>query len=372
MKKSIFAFGIATSLLFSSYLPSDHAKAASVSFESNLINQSKQYIGVPYKWGGSSPSGFDCSGFVGYVYNKAGVSLPRTAAGMFSSSSLDKVTAKQPGDLVFFRTMNKSSVTHVGMYVGDNQFIHASSSKGVMISSLGTSYWKSAFAGAKRHSAVGQVKAVSAENYDQSAKELWLNMQSAYSASPKITSLNANYLGEYNRLRNKSDSSSFKDYMLRSARMIDALKSGFALDQIVNDYNKNVIEGQRLDSNTNKSYDELSEKLKKTESLIGKVYGASNRKVFTDRFIMKAKIARETSKYEVSMYRLMNTIDALAADGSTKAAIEHFEKLSRLEARASTIKASGNALHPGKYGSLSSLNSQLKNRKQAIENKLGL
>ncbi|MBS2970718.1 C40 family peptidase [Metabacillus sp. KIGAM252] len=372
MKKPIIAFGLATSLLFSSYLPANEAKAASTSFETNIINISKQYIGVPYKWGGTTPSGFDCSGFVGYVFNKAGLSVPRTADGMYNSSSMERVSSKQPGDLVFFRTMNKPSVSHVGIYIGGNQFIHASSSKGVTTSSLGESYWRNAYVSTKRHSTLGTVLAAATENYTQSAKELANNFQSKYSTADKITGLDSSLTGEYNRLKTKSKDASFTEYMNRSARVIDAVKTGMDLEKETNELTSKLISGQRLDAETNKLYDELSYKIGKTESVIGKMYGASNRKVFNDRFVTQAKIARETTKYEVSMYRLMNDIDSLIAKGSVKTAIEHFETLSRLETRASKIKADGNALHAGGYHSLSKINAGLKERKMAIKAKLNL
>ncbi|AZB44571.1 NlpC/P60 family protein [Bacillus sp. FJAT-42376] len=372
MKKPIIALGLATSLLFSSYLPANDAKAASTSFETNIINISKQYIGVPYKWGGTTPAGFDCSGFINYVFNKTGISMPRTADGMYNSSSMEKVSSKEVGDIVFFRTMDKPTISHAGIYIGSNQFIHASSSKGVTISSLSERYWSNAYVSTKRHSMLGSVMAAEAENYAESAKDLWNNLQAKYSSSSKISGLDSSLIGEYNRLKAKSKDASFTDYMTRSAWMIDSVKNGLALEKQTNEFTSKLIEGQRLDAETNKLYDDLSYNIGKTERVIGKMYGASNRKVFNDRFITQAKIARETSKYEVSMYRLMNDIDSLIAKGSVKTAIEHFEMLSRLEARASKIKADGNALHAGGYHSLSQINAQLKERKQALKAKLKL
>lgn len=114
---------------------------------SNLISTAKKYLGVPYVWGGSTPNGFDCSGFIQYVFNQHGISLPRTVAQMWNFGK--SVSSLQIGDLVFFNTSG-SGVSHAGIYMGNNQFIHAGSSTGVTIASLDNSYWKPRYLGAKR------------------------------------------------------------------------------------------------------------------------------------------------------------------------------------------------------------------------------
>ena len=106
-----------------------------------------QYLGVPYVWGGASPSGFDCSGLVMYVYAQVGVSLPHNAAMQYNSVgvyvSRDQL---QPGDLVFF-----DGLGHMGMYIGGGQFIHAPHTGDVVkISSLNDSWYASTYYGAKR------------------------------------------------------------------------------------------------------------------------------------------------------------------------------------------------------------------------------
>lgn len=129
-----------------------HEQLASRSAESRLSNRSvfvetsKKYIGVPYVSGGVSPSGFDCSGFVKYVYNKHGQVLPRSSSAMFKVGT--KVTDLHPGDLVFFNTSG-SGVSHVGIYIGNSKFISATS-KGVKIDGLYDSYWGPKYLGAKR------------------------------------------------------------------------------------------------------------------------------------------------------------------------------------------------------------------------------
>ncbi|MFO8069542.1 MAG: NlpC/P60 family protein [Alkalibacterium sp.] len=95
-------------------------------------------LGTPYLYGGSTTSAFDCSGFTSYVFGQAGVSLPRSAAGQYASSQ--KVSNPRAGDLVFF-SENGSRVSHVGIYVGNGQFVGAQTSTGVAYTSVNTNYW---------------------------------------------------------------------------------------------------------------------------------------------------------------------------------------------------------------------------------------
>ena len=108
--------------------------------------------GIRYKYGGNSPeTGFDCSGFVRYVFNQAAnLTLPRSALEMSRLGVQVSKNELQPGDLVFFNTM-KSAFSHVGIYVGDNRFIHSPSSGGaVRVENMQSSYWAKHFNGAKR------------------------------------------------------------------------------------------------------------------------------------------------------------------------------------------------------------------------------
>ncbi|MEH7612583.1 C40 family peptidase, partial [Gottfriedia acidiceleris] len=118
----------------------------------SLITLSKKYSGVPYIWGGENPSGFDCSGFISYVFKESGLSLPRTnvAGYWYNSSNLKTVDDFQPGDLIFFQNTYTYGPSHMGIVINDNEFIHASSSSGVTISKINNSYWNQHFLGFKR------------------------------------------------------------------------------------------------------------------------------------------------------------------------------------------------------------------------------
>jgi peptidoglycan endopeptidase LytE len=106
------------------------------------------YLGVPYSWGGTSPSGFDCSGFVRFVFAHFGVSLTRTSFSQFGEGSSVSRSNLQPGDLVFFAS-NGGGASHVGIYVGNGQFINAADS-GVRYDSLSSGYWSSSYVGGRR------------------------------------------------------------------------------------------------------------------------------------------------------------------------------------------------------------------------------
>lgn len=114
-----------------------------------VVSYSMNFLGVPYVFGGTSPSGFDCSGYVRYVYANAGVFLPRTADAQYDVGSPVSSDELVPGDLVFFSTYDYGP-SHVGIYMGDGSFIHASSSRGVTIDSLYSGYWDSCYIGARR------------------------------------------------------------------------------------------------------------------------------------------------------------------------------------------------------------------------------
>jgi peptidoglycan DL-endopeptidase CwlO len=110
-----------------------------------VVGIAMRYLGVPYVWGGSTPRGFDCSGFVSYVFAQIGVSLPHSSYAMFGMGTPVSISELQPGDLVFF-----TGASHMGIYIGGGQFIHAPHTGDVVkISSL-SGYYSSNFAGGRR------------------------------------------------------------------------------------------------------------------------------------------------------------------------------------------------------------------------------
>ena len=111
-----------------------------------LINEAKKYRGVPYKWGGSTTEGFDCSGYLNYVYNRVGVSIPRTVATIWNETKA--VSTPSVGDIVFYNTTG-SGASHAGIYIGNNQFIGSQSSTGVAIVNMNLSYWSTKYLGAR-------------------------------------------------------------------------------------------------------------------------------------------------------------------------------------------------------------------------------
>lgn len=119
---------------------------------SEIAQFAQQYVGYPYVYGGSSPSGFDCSGFVTYVCKHFGYSVNRTASAQMDNGTAVSKSQLQPGDLVFFNNGNSSKrATHVGIYIGGNQFVHASTpTVGVIVSDMDSAYYGTGFVGARR------------------------------------------------------------------------------------------------------------------------------------------------------------------------------------------------------------------------------
>lgn len=135
--------------------PAAAAVSYDSSFGSSVVALAKQYIGCPYAYGASGPRSFDCSGFTSFIYKQMGVSIPRGASGQYKAGTPVSRDNLQPGDLVFIADPAYTAgypVSHVGIYVGNGQFIHASSYRyeGITISSLFTGHYGSYYAGARR------------------------------------------------------------------------------------------------------------------------------------------------------------------------------------------------------------------------------
>ncbi|WP_425313285.1 C40 family peptidase [Paenibacillus mangrovi] len=124
-------------------------------------------IGTKYRTGGTTTNGFDCSGFTMYVYKQLGINLPHQSGSQFSMGTSVSRSDLRAGDLVFFNTSGHG-VSHVGIYVGDGKFAHASTSRGVVISSLSDSYYANRYVGAKRVMSTDtyQTAAVDSEDND--------------------------------------------------------------------------------------------------------------------------------------------------------------------------------------------------------------
>lgn len=144
MKRLVFA-------VFACLLISTSAQStASASTSASLVTSAKAHMGTPYRYGGTTTSGFDCSGYTQFVFEKEGVSIPRSTDQQYSTGKSVAKSNLQTGDLVFFNTSGHG-VSHVGIYIGSSKFIHASTSRGVMISSINDpAYWGKRYIGARR------------------------------------------------------------------------------------------------------------------------------------------------------------------------------------------------------------------------------
>lgn len=145
MVLTVLLVGCSSTPIIKPIIPVQHHHPAVVSYALSLQ-------GTPYRYGKASPrEGFDCSGFVKHVYERHGVKLPRTAHEM--ATSLKPISTKHlyPGDLLFFNT-NGKSFSHVGIYVKNDDFVHAPSKRAgkVLVSSLHNTYWRKHFVGARR------------------------------------------------------------------------------------------------------------------------------------------------------------------------------------------------------------------------------
>lgn len=127
------------------------AIAASSTQGQEIANYAVQFVGCKYVYGGTSPSGFDCSGFVQYVFKNFGISINRTSSSQYSNGTAVSFSQLQAGDVLFFSKSSSGSISHVGLYIGNGQFVHASDyGVGVIISNLSDAYYTTGFVGARR------------------------------------------------------------------------------------------------------------------------------------------------------------------------------------------------------------------------------
>lgn len=113
-----------------------------------IVRTAQKYLGVRYRYGGATPSGFDCSGYVMYVYKKNGILLPRSVGSQYKAGRRIRMGKTKPGDLVFFKTSRKKRLSHVGIYMGGRRFIHAPrSGKRVSYADMRNPYWKKRYVG---------------------------------------------------------------------------------------------------------------------------------------------------------------------------------------------------------------------------------
>lgn len=115
-----------------------------------IVALAHSLLGSPYKYGGATPNGFDCSGLVFYIHGKLGIRTARTSLQQYKTSKALRINEIAPGDLVFFK-LNTHTVSHVGIFIGENRFIHAPKrGKAVSVNTLNDEFWKPKFVGAGR------------------------------------------------------------------------------------------------------------------------------------------------------------------------------------------------------------------------------
>ena len=131
----------------------DESDTAASGVAAQVVETALSFVGYPYVYGGSSPKGFDCSGFTSYIYKQFGYSLNRTCSGQLDNGTPVSMSELQPGDLVIFKKYASSSgrASHVGIYIGGGEFVHASTAKvGVIVNKLTDAYYTTGFVGGRR------------------------------------------------------------------------------------------------------------------------------------------------------------------------------------------------------------------------------
>ncbi|MFC0190137.1 NlpC/P60 family protein [Fictibacillus aquaticus] len=124
-------------------------KALGVFSKPAMVETAKKYEGTPYEWGGEDPDGFDCSGYLNYIFDEAaGIDLPRTVKEMYGTGT--SVSSPAVGDIVYY-DIDGGGPSHAGVYIGNGKFMHSGSSNGVTTADMDSSYWAPKYEGAKRY-----------------------------------------------------------------------------------------------------------------------------------------------------------------------------------------------------------------------------
>jgi len=179
------------------------------SVTNKIISKALSYKGTKYKYGGTSKNGMDCSGLMFMSFKSAGVALPRTSTTQSKTGVRISKSKVMKGDLVFFKTGGKRSINHVGLVVSidnrDVKFVHSSSSRGVMISSLREGYWSNAFAQIRRINALNDVREIGVSSrVDSPSSYIVKRGDTLYAIARKYSGVSASNIMSYNKLSSTS------------------------------------------------------------------------------------------------------------------------------------------------------------------------
>ena len=189
--RTLIIFTILFSLCCLKLCAEDVSPAQAQVNREKFVAESKKYVGCPYVYGATGPDSFDCSGLIYYAANQSlGLQLPRTSKALYSFCRIVPKEKMEEGDLLFFKTNNTASITHVGIYIGGSQFISAISdgpNSGVIISSLNQEYWQPKYVGCGQFLASGKSKSSSKKNDFDDEK----NFNSSHSKNSKKSAQNS-------------------------------------------------------------------------------------------------------------------------------------------------------------------------------------
>lgn len=187
--------------------PSNDVVVVSTSVTNKIIRKALSYKGTKYKYGGTSKSGMDCSGLMFTSFKSGNIVLPRTSIAQSKKGVKVSKAKAQKGDLIFFKTRGKRSINHVGLVVSvdyrDVKFIHSSSSRGVMISSLREGYWSNAFSQIRRIKGKNEVVSTSNESVSSSTYVVKKG-DTLYAIARKYEGISASNIINYNKLSSTS------------------------------------------------------------------------------------------------------------------------------------------------------------------------